>query len=153
MPSLSFLWISFSAGDVLNFDLERKLHLVTNLEKTHNPPTCHLWASRALQDHLGFFYTKTKDGKVKELRITIQILDLTPVFSKSLPAVYTFMTLMHKWYCQKKQRLNTKNVSITVKYKTDTSNRKKKKNRRGKHRHDISNIPSWFHKIWQCTHN
>lgn len=162
IPSLPFLCISFSARDVLNFDLERQLPLAANLEKTHNPPTCHLWASRALWNHLGFFYIKTKDGKVKPskekqlLRKSIQILDFTLVFSsvksKSLPEVYTFMALMHKWCCQKKQRLNTKNVSITVKYKTDAS-KTTTKSRRRKHCHDISKLSSWFHKLWQCTHN
>lgn len=60
------------------------------------------------------------------------------VKSKSLPAVYTFMALM--------QRLNTKNVSITVKYKTEAS-KTTTKSRRRKHCHDISKLSSWFHKL------
>lgn len=54
--------------------------------------------------------------------------------SKSLPAVYAFMTVMNKECYQKKQRLNTKNALVIVRYKTAASTTpptpKKKKERK-----------------------
>lgn len=67
----------------------------------------------------------TREKHVLRTRISLQILDFTLVFcyekSKSLLTVYAFMTVMNKRCCQKKQRLNIKNVLVIVRYKIDAS--------------------------------
>ena len=85
----------------------------------------------------------TREKQVLRTRISLQILDFTLVFfsekSKSLLAVYAFMTVMNKGRCQKKQRLNTKNVLVVVRYKIDASTTTTTKSCR-----DISKLSIWF---------
>lgn len=87
----------------------------------------------------------TREKQVLRPRKSLQILDFTLVFcsekSKSLLAVYAFMTVMNKGCCQKKQRLNTKKVLVIARYKTDASTANEKKR---KHCHDISKLSTWF---------